>query len=297
MIEMQLELVNKALENAGFPPLNKVGDRFYFHDIRELWEDGKDESYNINKFKLLLSENIIDESDVLCFFIGIINSIEYSYDSCPLVKVLEGRERDGTLYLKSSHEIESISWDVYVGFIKNIVQLGGFIDHEAILLEALVDDKPQLEIFKYLMDNYDFRVSYISEAISFLLGMSDGCIDEDVRSNILNALEGKGVDINFVFDEECEFAEYNVFLAVVLSNDPAAFNRYLEMAPSQETLDQFPWDYLICEHEMNENHMQSIKKLNHRGYELPLDEISDYFEEMDFLDYAKEVRKISRGHT
>ena len=65
MIEMQLELVNKALENAGFPPLNKVGDRFYFHDIRELWEDGKDESYNINKFKLLLSENIIDESDVL----------------------------------------------------------------------------------------------------------------------------------------------------------------------------------------------------------------------------------------
>lgn len=290
MNEMPLDDINEILINAGFSRISKIDDKLHFHQLRDLWEDGKEESENIEKLKLLLSKKVINESDVIGVFIGMIHSIDFSYDNSPLVKVLISFERDGTLSINPSDYIEDVCSDFYLEFIRSIVKLGGIIDHDALLKEVFILDNQEFEILNYLVDNFKFNPSSISVAISLLLIKSDDCIDENRRNKALQVLESKDFDINSVTEEVCDYFDYKAFLAVVLCNDPVRFKRYLNLNPTQETLDKFPWSFIIFEHEINVNHIQAIQGLNQKGYVLPLDEIADYLEELDLIDFAKEIR-------
>lgn len=286
MNRIPLETLNRTLESAGFSPVKILGNELYLSCLTLLWQgDNKEE-----KFKILLSEKLINEFELLEFFINNIETIECSYDKCPLVKILNGTERDGTLKLSDSEHIYNVCWDLYLDFIKNIVLLGGEIDHDALLEQVFSNGKQSFEIFNYLVENYDFKNSSIAKSISSLLYINVGNIDFSKRNNALHILESKGLDVNEVYDEESDYIEYELFLAFAFSFDPASFKRYLKLNPTQETIEQFPWRFIFNSVRMTDPHLQAINSIKQSGYDLPIDDIADFLEKKYSLEYANEIR-------
>ena len=306
MTETPLNSVNKALKRAGFKSINDDYNKYFrYSHLSNIW----DEDHREEKIKLLLSKGFINEFQVLNLFITI-NEMECLGDVCPLVTILSGLERDGTLSLSFSRHIEAVCWNPYLEFIKSIVTLGGEIDQNALLEQVFVMDKQEFDILNYLVDNYEFKSSSIAETISSLMQIktNDLTVGGEQRNNILLVLESKGLNIDEVYrdedDYECDedddyddgssFTEYKVFLALSFVWDPTSFKRYLEMSPSQKTIDKFPWRFLLEYNEVTEEHIHSIRAMKKIGYDLPIDEISECLEKANLLDFTKYIREL--GH-
>ncbi|WP_076588397.1 hypothetical protein [Vibrio ostreicida] len=300
MTEPTIEQVNQILTQANLATVRLITPSFdLWKVINSIANDRKfSEETNFERLRVLLKAGIIRDFDVLEHYNHKVEHMDLSYERCPLVKILAPLERDGTLYLSGSETIYQLSWDLYLDYIKNIVLLGGRVDHDG-LLYRVFDGRSEFEMCDYLMDTFDVEQETINYVASLLLvKIHRGEVmlkrEKEFRSEFEKLVEKdraafeklieKGIDINLPFSDGDEF---NSFLGVVFCYDPTMFEQYLLQKPSQHIIADLPWEFAIEEDHFHDKQLQLVKKLIELGYQLPLDEIIELLEEEELDDYAK----------
>ena len=262
----------------------------------EMW--GENESFTLSRLwkeengeeriRLLVKENIVKESAVLTLIFFLIDnaSIELTYENCPLVRILEDLERDGTMIYDDSDQIHYYCHDAYIDLIKTIVKLGGELDQNQLLAATFSGDKEEYLTFDYLLDNFTFDEEYVVKTAASII-YNDDIFSENKGQEAFKRLTEIGFDINTSFDEESEFHEIGTYLGLVFTKSTELFKQYLNEKPEQSTIDQFEWEYIIPESEMNEEHVELIAHMLKMGYQLPLEEIVSYIEDFDIATQIK----------
>ncbi|MFW7526622.1 hypothetical protein ACODM8_21190 [Vibrio ostreicida] len=286
MTEPTIEQVNQILTQNNLATVRLNTPSFKLSKvIYSIVNDSKfSEETNFERLRVLLKAGILTERDVLESYNLDVEHMELSYEDCPLVKILAPLERDGTLYLSGSETLYQLSWDLYLDHIKNIILLGGRVDHDG-LLYRVFDGRGEFELFNYLMDNFHIK----PETISFVAGMlieqiycTGGSADTQERAAFQKLIE-KGIDINLPFSDD----DYHSFLGVVFCYDPDLFEQYLLQKPSQHIIADLPWRFVIRGRYFHAKHLQLVQKLIELGYQLPLSEIIELLEDKELYDYAK----------
>ncbi|MER2496647.1 hypothetical protein ABS858_11135 [Vibrio neptunius] len=287
MTEPTIEQVNQILTQANLATVRLITPSFKLSKvIYSIVNDSKfSEETNFKRLQVLLKAGILTERDVLESYNHDVKRMDLSYERCPLVKILAPLERDGTLYLSGSETIYQLSWDLYLDYIKNIILLGGRVDHDG-LLYRVFDGRGEFELFNYLMDNFHIQ----PETINFVAGMlieeihsTGGTADTQQRAAFEKLIE-KGININLPFSDD---DDYHSFLGVVFCYDPDLFEQYLLQKPSQHIITALPWEFAIGEDCFHDKQLQLVQKLIELGYQLPLDEVIELLEDEELYDYAK----------
>ncbi|MFW7526617.1 hypothetical protein ACODM8_21165 [Vibrio ostreicida] len=288
MTEPTIEQTNRILTQANLAPVKLKDFSIYSVMARILEDNNCSEETNFERVRALLKAGILKELDVLKSFNSRVEDMDLSYEHCPLVKILAPLERDGTLYLSDSERIYQFSWDIYLDYIKSIVLLGGRVDHDGLLC-WLFDDRYEVEMFNYLMDNFNIKketINYVAAQLLYNQYCNDEDPDEEDRA-LFNRLIEKGIDINLPFDENSHMSEFHSFLGAALFCSPDLFEQYLLQRPSQDIIENLPWSYPISEAAFTDKHVQLVNKLIELGYHVPVDEIISELEEYEYFDYAK----------
>ncbi|MBN3492596.1 hypothetical protein [Vibrio neptunius] len=287
MTEATIEQVNQVLTQANLATVRLITPSFELYDvINSIVDDRKfSEETNFERLRVLLKAGILTERDILESYNLDVEHMDLSYERCPLVKILAPLKRDGTLYLSGSETLYQLSWDLYLDHIKNIILLGGRVDHDRMLC-SVFDGRGEFELFNYLMDNFHIQ----PETINFVAGMlveqmdgSRGNASAQERAAFEKLIE-KGIDINLPFSDD---DDYHSFLGVVFCYDPDLFEQYLLQKPSQQIIAALPWEFTIGNEYFHTKHLQLVQKLIELGYQLPLDEIIELLEDEELDDYAK----------
>ncbi|MBN3573073.1 hypothetical protein [Vibrio neptunius] len=288
MTEPTIEQVNQILTQANLATVRLITRSFHLWDvIHSIVDDSKfSEETNFKRLRVLIKAGILTERDVLEHYNNKVEHMDLSYERCPLVKILAPLKRDGTLYLSGSETLYQLSWDLYLDYIKNIILLGGRVDHGRMLC-SVFDGRGEFELFNYLMDNFHIQ----PETINFVAGMlveqmdgSRGNASAQERAAFEKLIE-KGIDINLPFSDDDD--DYHSFLGVVFCYDPDLFEQYLLQKPSQQIIAALPWEFTIGNEYFHTKHLQLVQKLIELGYQLPLDEIIELLEDEELDDYAK----------
>ena len=290
MTQPTIERINQCLTQADFAAVARITSYYQIWEVIDaILEDSKfSEETNFERIRVLLRAGILTDLNILEFYNSDVEDMDLSYEHCPLVKILAPLERDGTLYLSDSERIYQFSLDIYLDYIKNIVLLGGRVDHDGLLC-WLFDDRYEVEMFNYLMDNFNIKketVNYVAAQLLYNQYCSDEEPDEEDRA-LFNRLIEKGIDINLPFDENSHMSAFHSFLGAALFCSPDLFEQYLLQRPSQEIIENLPWSYPISEAAFTDKHLHLINKLIELGYHVPVDEIISELEEYEYFDYAK----------
>ncbi|MDA0118205.1 hypothetical protein [Vibrio sp. T11.5] len=287
MTEPTMERINQYLAQANFSAVAKIKSYFQIWEVIDaiLKDSNFSEETNFERIRVLLRAGILTELNVLEYYNSDVEDMDLSYEHCPLIKILSPLERDGTLYLSGSETIYQLGQDFYLDYIKNIILLGGRVDHDG-LLYWVFDGRSEFEMFNYLMDNFHIK----PEAINFSAGeiirnnyWKKHNSEEKGRAAFKKLIE-KGIDINLPFNNGNDF---NSFLGLVFCLEPIVFEQYLLQKPSQHIIADLPWGFAIENEYFHDKQLQLVKKLNELGYQLPLDEIIELLEEEELYDYAK----------
>lgn len=289
-----IELVNNTLTAHGYEPLPEQS-AFYEGevDVFDIWEEENAEE----KLRLLVKNKVFTEGEVLDSIFFFIDNWEgeeellLNYEDCPLVRILDGLERDGTLIYNDSDHIHYYCYDAYGELIETIVKLGGEIDKNRLLYTCHVDGRYEDWIFNYLLDNFTFDKQVIANSAARLIRLSfytEG--DHEVKKSFQRLTE-IGIDINTYFDENSTHSEDKCYLAIVFMYDIELFKHYLNEIPEQSTINQFAWKHIV--YYMTEEHVATLSRMLEMGYQLPLEEIADYLAERDkMFDIAAQVRAL-----
>ncbi|NRB66107.1 MAG: hypothetical protein HRU48_01870 [Vibrio sp.] len=285
MTTKTIENVNHLLIQANLPPVTNKRVDMWNALPAILWDKKLSQDINCERVQVLLKAGIFTELDVLNECNTRVESMPLTYEDCPLVKILAPLERDGTLYLSGSETIYKLSWDLYLDYIKNIILLGGRVDHDGLLYWAF-DGRGEFELFNYLMDNFDIQPETINFVAGMLVRQMDGSRGNasTLERAAFEQLIEKGIDINLPFYDD---DDYHSFLGVVFCYDPDLFEQYLLQKPSQHIIAALPWEFAIGNEYFHTKQLQLVQKLIELGYQLPLDEIIELLEEEELDDYAK----------
>ncbi|MFW7524641.1 hypothetical protein ACODM8_10915 [Vibrio ostreicida] len=287
MTEATIEQVNRILAQANLATLKPAKSYKYGWDVLcAIFNDSKcNEETNFERIRVLMKARIITDYDVLEHYDSDVEHMDLSYERCPLVKILAPLERDGTLYLSDSETIYQLSWDLYLDYIKNIILLGGRVDHDRMLC-SVFDGRGEFALFNYLMDNFHIKPETINFVAGMLVEQMDGSRGNasTLERAAFEKLIEKGIDINLPFTDDYD---YHSFLGVVFCYDPDLFEQYLLQKPSQHIIADLPWRFVIREQYFDDKHLRLVKKLMELRYQLPLDEIIELFESAGQYDYAK----------
>ncbi|CAM3148035.1 hypothetical protein [Vibrio neptunius] len=287
MTEPTMERINQCLAQANFSAVAKIKSYFQIWEVIDaiLKDSNFSEETNFERIRVLLRAGILTELNVLEYYNSDVEDMDLSYEHCPLVKILAPLERDGTLYLSGSETIYQLGQDFYLDYIKNIILLGGRVDHDG-LLYWVFDGRSEFEMFNYLLDNFHIK----PEAINFAAGAiilnnywKKRNSEEKGRAAFKKLIE-KGIDINLPFNNGNDF---NSFLGLVFCLDPIVFEQYLLQKPNQHIIADLPWGFAIENEYFHDKQLQLVKKLMELGYQLPLDEVIELLEEQELDDYAK----------
>ncbi|KJY92085.1 hypothetical protein TW84_07165 [Vibrio neptunius] len=291
MTEPNIEHINQSLTQANLAMLTSTE---FYDDIWDvldaiLEDDNCSEETNFERVRVLLKAGLLTELHVLEYYNSYVEDMDLSYEGCPLVKLLAPLERDGTLYLSGSDSFyEDLCYDLYLDYIKNIVLLGGRVDHDG-MLYWVFESRCELEMFNYLLESFQSKPSAINTVAAHILSEEyfkhDG--HEKRGRGIFKQLIEKGIDINLPFDEESGMLDYHSFLGAVLIFDPELFEQYLLQQPNKEIVKGLPWRKVIKNGYFREKHMHIIEKLISLKYYVPLDEIVSELEKKELDDYAK----------
>ncbi|MBN3492598.1 hypothetical protein [Vibrio neptunius] len=291
MTEPTIEQVNQILTQNNLATVRLITPSFELYDvIHSIVDDSNfSEETNFERLRVLIKAGILKERDVLEHYNNKVEYMDLSYECCPLVKILAPLDRDGTLYLSDSETIYQLSQDFYLDYIKNIILLGGRVDHDEFLCRVFYAEHLSFETFNYLIDRFDFKPSSINTAAGYLVKRRYfKKYDEEAQGRAAFAkLIDKGIDINYPFEEDDGFYEYLSFLGLVFCYDPDLFEQYLLQKPSQHIIAGLPWEFAIEEEFFGDRQLQLVQKLIELGYQLPLDEIIELLEEEELDDYAK----------
>ena len=281
-----LEEINQVFKDNGYETWNKDN----YLSVLHLWEQENGEE----KIRLLVKHNLVKENQILNLVFFLINNgpIGLTYEDCPLVRILEGLERDGTMIYEDSDHIHYYCYDTYIDLIKTIIKLGGEIDQNKLLEETFVGDKREYWIFNYLVDNFTFNEESVVKTAICIIESSDLLFTDEGREAFQRLSTEIGFDINTSFEDEDEDEEF-LFLEVVFTKNIKLFNQFLDEKPAQNTIDQFEWDYVISESEINEAHVVVISRMLKMGYQLPLEEIVDYLKEDEYFDIAAQIEALT----
>ncbi|MER2496649.1 hypothetical protein ABS858_11145 [Vibrio neptunius] len=287
MTEPTIEQVNQILTQANLAPVRLITPSFKLSKvINSIIKDSSlSEETNFERIRVLLKAGILTERDVLELYNNKVEHMDLSYEHCPLVKILAPLERDGTLYLSGSETLYQLSWDLYLDYIKNIILLGGRVDHDRLLC-SVFDERGEFEMFNYLLDNFHIKpetINFVTGAIIRNNYWKKRISEEKGRAAFKKLIE-KGIDINLPFSDD---DDYHSFLGVVFCYDPDLFEQYLLQKPSQHIIAALPWEFAIEEDHFHDKQLQLVQKLIELGYQLPLDEIIELLEDEELYDYAK----------
>ncbi|MDN3612247.1 hypothetical protein ACFFUP_13860 [Vibrio ostreicida] len=287
MTEPTIEQVNQVLTQNNLATVRLITPSFDLYEvIHSIVDDSKfSEETNFERLRVLIKAGILTDCDVLEHYNHKVEHMDLSYERCPLVKILAPLERDGTLYLSGSETIYQLSWDLYLDYIKNIILLGGRVDHDRMLC-SVFGGRGEFELFNYLMDNFHIKPETINFVAGMLIGQiywAEGNADTQDRAAFEKLVE-KGIDINLPFSNGDDF---NSFLGYMFCYDPEMFEQYLLQKPSQHIIAALPWEFAIEEDYFHDKQLQLVQKLIELAYPLPLDEIIELLEEEELDDYAK----------
>ncbi|MFW7524642.1 hypothetical protein ACODM8_10920 [Vibrio ostreicida] len=295
MTTKTIENVNHLLIQANLPPVTDKRVDMWNALPAILWDKKLSQDINCERVQVLLKAGIFTELDVLNECNTRVEIMPLTYEDCPLVKILAPLERDGTLYLSGSERIYQLSWDLYADYIKNIILLGGRVDHDAFLCEIFSGEQLSFDIFNFLIDRFDFKPSSINTAAGFLVlaqYFEEYGEEEQGRAAFKKLIE-KGIDINLPFEESDGLSDYRSFLGCVFCCEPDVFDQYLALNPDKKIIDNMNWRFMFGEHDIDKRHIDMIVKLVRLGYRLPLNEIVDCLERYDFTDLAHTVRQLA----
>ena len=284
--DYDIEAINQIFKDNGY----EIWGQNKSFSLSTLWKEENGEE----KIRLLVKHKIIKEDEVLdlIFFLLDTSNIGLTYEDCPLVRILEGLERDGTLIYEDSEHIHYHCYDVNVDLIKTIVKLGGHIDQNKLLEQTFFDGKREYWVFNYLIDNFTFNKKSIVNTAANIVGTSD-LLSTDKGQKALKCLTEIGLDINASFDEGFNFDYLGSYLGLVFSKNIELFNQYLDKKPEQHIIDQFLWEYVTPESEMNEEHVVVISRMLKMGYQLPLTEIVNYLNKYEYFDIATQIKALA----
>ncbi|KJY92082.1 hypothetical protein TW84_07150 [Vibrio neptunius] len=296
MTEPNIERINQHLTQANLATLSSTELYDDIWDVLDaILEDSScSEETNFERVRVLLKVRVATECDVLEHYNHEVEQMDLSYEGCPLVKILAPLDRDGTLYLSGSERIYQLSQDFYLDYIKNIIFLGGRVDHDEFLCRVFYAEHLSFDTFNYLIDRFDFKPSSINTAAGYLVMRKyfKKYNKEKQGRAAFTKLIDKGIDINHPFEEDDGFCEYHSFLGLVFCYDPELFEQYLLQKPSQHIIAALPWEFAIEEDHFHDKQLQLVQKLIELGYQLPLDEIIELLEEQELDDYAKALTHL-----
>ncbi|WP_345887334.1 hypothetical protein [Shewanella algae] len=281
------EDIDSLVHGKATDDINSLFFKNKDHYIRKIWND-KD---NIERLRSLRSQKIISDYDLYKLAYYKISSFNPLQSENPLFKLIAEQGSDGTLLISDQSEIHYLCLDAHFNFIKGILDVGGKIDQNKFLTSAFSGYKEEYKIFDYLLGNFDFDSSALSEAAAWLVYNEH--YEEELGKAAFKKIVDKGLDINQKFSNESELSEYDYLLSLVFSEQPIVFISWLDGTPSQNTISDFPWEFIIFEHDINEEHVEAIRSLIQKGYELPLQEIATFLRDKDEEDFAESVEHIS----
>ncbi|MDN3612239.1 hypothetical protein ACFFUP_13830 [Vibrio ostreicida] len=289
MTEKTIDNINRILAKANLAPVTlPTLDILHALSII-LWDRQVSQELNYERVRVLIKAGIYTELDILNECNDNVDRMHKAYEYCPLVKLLSPLNRDGTLYLSGAETICNLSWDIHLFYIKNIISLGGRIDHNEFIVQVFNDNKSAFDTFNYLIEHFQFEPLSINKSASNLVinhYFKKYKKEEKGRAAFEKLIE-KGININLAFEEGDGLSDYHSFLGVLFCHEPDVFEQYLLIQPNQPIIVNLPWNYSIKKAYFNKKQTKLVKKLISLGYQLPLDQIIETLETFELFDYAK----------
>ncbi|ANW23414.1 hypothetical protein BA953_03870 [Vibrio coralliilyticus] len=278
--------INECLRNSGFDAIDNQSIVHTEQYISILLERDQ----NIEQIKSLRDESLISDREI--FF-----SIDWQgpYGEKILIDILSPFERDNTLVINDKNMIHHMCNNIYLSLLKSLVKVGVEIDFNSFLVESLSGEKRELDIFNFLINNFEFENQSLLNSISWIIHNNYYTSSEGRGS--FNALLNKGVNLNEKFLSghfSDYFLDYESILTVAFCHSLEAFKELIELKPNTRAVEEIPWEYVVESHYLNECHINQIEMLAKSGYNLPLQEIADYFEEDDQPEFAYKVLSFAK---
>lgn len=285
---IKLEDINKTFVDAGFNEISDQAPNFSTDYVAYIWQREED---SIEKLKLLRKHKIITDHDVHHYLVANIDgqNVDEIYEKSALVQILASEERDGTLFYSDSEDIYNTCWDPYIEFIRNTTLIGGEIDQNQFLPMVFTGERQEFEIFDYLIENFEFSNEALLKCASWLI--QNRYTNSEKGKIAFKKLQEKGLNAYQTYNDGLDFSEYESFLRLTFICAPIICKELLEVKQCKEIVNTFSWITMLKETYIEDSHIEVIKQLIIDGYEIPLEEISEYLEKKH-ADYAETIRNL-----
>ncbi|EJG0990090.1 hypothetical protein C4G66_RS24725 [Vibrio parahaemolyticus] len=273
-------LCSKGSEDPNFSVF-KERSGYYLRDLYSHKLEG------LKYIESLREKGIVSDYDIYNLAQGKINDfIDYSNNS--LLDIIGRYDNDGTLYVSDDEHIHYMCFDAYIDFIKKIVEVGGKLDVDKFLAKVFAGEKQEYLLFDYIINNFQVSYRSLHEAAAWLLYNSYYL--EDCGRKALELILSKNINFNDRFDKYFDLYEFDSLLGVMFFAHPILFMEALENRPDDKIIDNFPWDFILSESEINQDHISAILKLKRMGYSIPLNQIAEQIESEGEVDLATQLK-------
>tara|TARA_Y100000588_G_C14246890_1_gene921823 strand:+ start:1653 stop:2510 length:858 start_codon:yes stop_codon:yes gene_type:complete len=273
-------LCGKGVEDQNFSVF-KERSSYYLMDLYGHKLEG------LKYIESLREKGIVSDYDIYNLAQRNINEfIDCSNNS--LLDIIGRYDNDGTLYVSDDEHIHYMCFDAYIDFIKKIVEVGGRLDADRFLAKVFAGEKQEYLLFNYIISGFQVGNRSLHEAAAWLL--DNRYYLEDSGRKALELILSKNINFNDRFDERFELYEFDSLLGVMFSAHPNLFIEALENRPDDQVIDNLPWDFILSESEVNQDHISAILKLKKMGYSLPLTQIAEQIESEVEVDLAIQLK-------
>ena len=152
-------------------------------------------------------------------------------------------------------------------------------------------DRQEFDTFYYLIENFEFSNEALLECASCLILNEYKYFEE--KNIAFKKLQKKGLNAYQTYNDGLNFSEYESLLRLTFIFAPIICKELLEAKQCKEIVNTtFSWILMFEEiYLIKDTHIEIIKQLIIDGYEISLEEISEYLEKKH-TDYAQTIRNL-----
>lgn len=181
---------------------------------------------------------------------------------------------DGSLNITDPNVIYHLSYDVYLPFIKAVLEAGGVLDKDLLLAEVFDGEKQEYQLFDYLMDTRAYSERGMALAAGALVYNELHECEQGAKA--LARLFSAGLNLAWQYDPDSELGEWGNLLVLLLCFAPETLSGIELPVLNTDVFAEVDWAFVSSETPWRTEHLAAFKALMQAGVVIPLDDIAEH---------------------